>query len=189
MVNKAAPLFQCPAVVGGKIVKDFSLEQYLGQQEVIFFFYPKDFSSLCPTELWAFQEMLPEFEKRKVAVVGCSTDSETVHQVWLRTPRSQGGIEGITYPLVADFSKTISANYGVLGGNYYYEEDGRLAYEGPPMPLRATFLIDKEGVVRHFSLNHFPLGRGTDEILRMVDAWQHNQQHGEICPANWKKTA
>jgi peroxiredoxin (alkyl hydroperoxide reductase subunit C) len=105
----------------------------------------------------------------------------------LNTPKDQGGIQGITYPIIADVSKTISSNFGVLGGEYYYDDNGFLAFEGDPIALRGTFLIDKEGVIRHASINHFPLGRNIDEFIRLVDALQHNEKFGEVCPANWEQ--
>lgn len=186
LVGKKAPLFTAPAVVNGnQIVEDFSLEQFIGKQEVLFFFYPKDFTFVCPTEILAFQAKLAEFEKRNVAVVGCSTDTEETHLAWLTTPKNKGGIEGVTYPIVADTAKTIATNFGVLGGDYTYNEDGELVFEGAPIAFRGTFLIDKEGIVRHEVVNFFPIGRSIDEELRTVDAWQYTLEHGEVCPANW----
>ncbi|MEN7546357.1 peroxiredoxin [Rapidithrix thailandica] len=188
LVNKPAPKFVAPAVINGEeIVSDFSLEQYLGKKEVIFFFYPKDFTFVCPTEILAFQEKLAEFEKRNVAVVGCSTDTEETHLAWLNVPKNQGGIEGVTYPLVADVSKSIAYNFGVLGGDYDYNEEGELVFEGAPIALRGTFLIDKNGIVKHQVVNDFPLGRNIDDALRVVDALQHVEKHGEVCPANWEE--
>ncbi|MFY0687019.1 MAG: peroxiredoxin [Cyclobacteriaceae bacterium] len=188
LVGKKAPLFSGAAVINGEeIVEDFSLEQYIGKKEVIFFFYPKDFTFVCPTEILAFQEKLGEFEKRGVAVVGISCDSEETHLAWLYTEKSKGGIQGVTYPLVADLSKTIASNYGVLAGDWSYDEEGNLEFEGTPVAYRGTFLIDKEGIVRHESINDLPLGRNIDEYIRLVDAWHHNQQHGEVCPANWEE--
>jgi peroxiredoxin 2/4 len=186
VVNKPAPHFSAGAVVNGKdITSGFSLDQFLGKKTVVFFFYSKDFTRVCPTELFAFQEKLAEFEKRDTVVVACSTDTEETHLAWLNTPKEKGGILGITYPIVADTSKTISSNFGVLGGEYYYDEQGQLAFEGAPIALRGTFLINKEGIIRHATINHFPLGRNIDETLRMVDALHHNEKNGEICPANW----
>jgi peroxiredoxin (alkyl hydroperoxide reductase subunit C) len=188
LVNKPAPKVKAGAVINGEeIVESYSLEQFLGKKHVVFFFYPKDFTFVCPTELFAFQEKLAEFEKRNVAVVACSTDTEETHLAWLNTPKNQGGIQGITYPIIADVSKTISSNFGVLGGEYYYDDNGFLAFEGDPIALRGTFLIDKEGIIRHASINHFPLGRNIDEFIRLVDALQHNEKFGEVCPANWEQ--
>ncbi len=131
LVGKKAPLFKAPAVInGGEIVKDFSLEQYLGKKYVVFFFYPADFTFVCPTEIIAFQDKLKEFEARNVAVVGCSTDSEYSHWKWLKTERKDGGIKGVTYPLVADSSKTIAENYGILAGHYEYDDEGLSTFVG-----------------------------------------------------------
>jgi len=188
LVGKKAPLFTAPAVLkGNDIVESFSLEQFIGKQEVILFFYPKDFTFVCPTEILAFQELLPEFEKRNVAVIGVSTDTEESHWAWLNTPKNQGGIQGVTYPMVADVDKTVSANYGVLGGDYDYNEAGELVFEGAAIAYRGTFLIDKEGIVRHEYVNFFSLGRNIPDTLRMVDAWHHTLEHGEVCPANWEE--
>ncbi|EKB50608.1 peroxiredoxin [Cecembia lonarensis] len=188
LVGKKAPLFSAGAVVNGEeIVENFSLEQYIGKKEVIFFFYPKDFTFVCPTEIIAFQEKLAEFEKRGVAVVGASTDTEETHLAWLMTSKDNGGIEGVTYPLVADAAKTIAHNYGVLAGEWNYNEEGMLTFEGAPIAYRGTFLIDKEGVVRHETINDFPLGRNIDEMIRLVDALHHVEKFGEVCPANWEE--
>ncbi|AGA78091.1 peroxiredoxin [Echinicola vietnamensis] len=188
LVGKKAPLFSAPAVINGEeIVDNFSLEQYVGKQEVIFYFYPKDFTFVCPTEILAFQEKLAEFEKRGVAVVGASCDTEETHLAWLATPKANGGIEGVTYPLVADPAKTIAHNFGVLAGEWNYNEEGELIYEGAPVAFRGSFLIDKEGVVRHETINDLPLGRNIDEMIRLVDALHHVEKHGEVCPANWEE--
>ncbi|MEO9474931.1 MAG: peroxiredoxin [Cyclobacteriaceae bacterium] len=188
LVGKNAPVFNAPAVLNGEeIVEDFSLEQYIGKKDVMFFFYPKDFTFVCPTEILAFQEKLAEFEKRGVQVVGASCDTEETHLAWLMTPKANGGIEGVTYPLVADAPKTIANNFGVLAGDWSYDEEGNLTYEGAPVAYRGTFFIDKEGVVRHETINDLPLGRNIDEMLRVVDAWKHVQENGEVCPANWEE--
>ncbi len=188
LVGKKAPIFDAPAVVNGtEIVDSFSLEQFIGKKEVMFFFYPKDFTYVCPTEILAFQEKLAEFEKRGVAVVGASTDTQEVHLAWLTTPKNKGGIEGVTYPLVADVAKTIAYNYGVLSGDWSYSEENELTYEGAGVAFRGTFFIDKEGIVRHETINDLPLGRNIDEMIRIVDAWHHVQEYGEVCPANWEE--
>lgn len=188
LVGKKAPVFSTGAVINGEeIVDDFSLEQYIGKKEVIFFFYPKDFTFVCPTEIIAFQEKLAEFEKRGVAVVGASTDTEETHLAWLSTPQENGGIEGVKYPLVADASKTVASNFGVLAGDWNYNEAGDLIFEGIPVAYRGSFLIDKEGIVRHETINDLPLGRNIDEMIRIVDAWQHVEKYGEVCPANWEE--
>ena len=188
LIGKKAPSFKAKAVVfGEEIVNDFSLEQYAGKKHVLFFFYPKDFTFVCPTELHAFQEKLSEFESRNVAVVACSTDTEQSHWGWLQMAKKQGGIQGIKYPVVADTTKTISANYGVLAGDYDADEEGNLIATGPMIAYRGLFLIDKKGIVRHQIVNDFPLGRNVEEALRMVDALQYFEQNGEVCPANWTK--
>jgi len=187
LVGKKAPLFEADAIVdGGEFVEKFSLEQYIGKKHVIFFFYPLDFTFVCPTEILAFQEKMEEFENRDVAVVGCSIDSKFSHWAWLNTPKDKGGIEGVTYPLVSDLSKTISANFDVLAGEFDYNEDGEMEFNGAPVAYRGLFLIDKQGVVRHQVVNDLPLGRSIDEAIRMVDALQYFEEHGEVCPANWK---
>lgn len=188
LLGKKAPSFRADAVVNGEeIVNEFSLDDYTGKKYVLFFFYPKDFTFVCPTEIIAFQEKLEEFDKRDVAVVGCSTDSDVTHWAWLNTPREEGGIEGVTYPLVADLDKTISYNFGVLGGEYYQDEEGSLKFEGAPVAYRGLFLLDKEGIVRHELVNDMPLGRNVDEAIRMVDALQHFESKGEVCPADWEQ--
>jgi peroxiredoxin (alkyl hydroperoxide reductase subunit C) len=188
LIGKKAPSFSSNAVVkGNQIVEDFSLEQYVGKKEVVFFFYPLDFTFVCPTELLAFQEKLAEFEKRNVAVVGCSVDSEYSHFAWLNTEKNKGGIKGVTYPLVSDLSKTISENFGVLASEYDYDEEGNAISSGAAVAYRGLFLIDKRGTVRHSVINDLPLGRSVDEAIRMVDALQHFEENGEVCPANWNK--
>ncbi len=188
LVGKKAPVFETDAVVnGGEFVEKFSLKQYLGKQHVLFFFYPMDFTFVCPTEIIAFQKRIKEFEERGVAVVGCSTDSQFSHWAWLNTPQNKGGIEGVKFPLVADLDKTISANYDVLAGEYDYNEGGEMEFKGAPVAYRGLFLIDKEGVVRHQLVNDMPLGRSVDEALRMIDALQFFEENGEVCPADWRK--
>ena len=187
LVGKMAPSFRAGAVInGGEIVEGFSLEQYKGKK-VVLFFYPLDFTFVCPTELLAFQEKLAEFEKRNTVVVGCSVDSEHSHWAWLNTPKNNGGIQGVKYPLIADLSKAIAMNFGVLAGEYDWDNDGNWSYTGAPVAYRGTFLIDEEGMVQHESINNLGLGRNVDETLRLVDALTHLQEHGEVCPANWMK--
>lgn len=186
LVGKKAPHFTANAVIDGtKIVEDFSLDRYLGDHYVVFFFYPKDFTFVCPTELHAFQAKLKEFEKRDTVVVGCSTDTEYSHWAWLQLPKKQGGIHGVTYPIVADTNKTISKNFDVLTGEYDIDEDDQLVATAELVAYRGLFLIDKHGVVQHQLVNNMPLGRSVDEALRMVDALRHFEEHGEVCPANW----
>src|SRR3954469_15989569 len=188
LVGKKAPSFKAGAVIkGGEMVEDFSLEQYLGKEHVVFFFYPKDFTFVCPTELHAFQERLKDFESRNCAVVACSTDTEQSHWGWLQMEKKAGGIKGITYPVVADTSKTIALSYGTLSGEYGFDEDGELVASGDMVAFRGLYLIDKDGVVRHQLINDLPLGRNVEETLRMVDALQFFEENGEVCPANWTK--
>jgi len=187
LIGKKAPKFVANAVInGGEITEGFSLDQFIGKKHVVFFFYPLDFTFVCPTEILAFQEKMDEFDKRNVAVVGCSVDSEFSHWAWLNTELKDGGIKGVKYPLVSDLSKTISENYGVLAGEYDYDDEGNATFKGAPVAYRGLFLIDKDGIVRHNVINDLPLGRSIDEAIRMVDALQYFEKHGEVCPANWK---
>lgn len=170
LVGKKAPEFKAKAVIKDKTV-DLSLADYANKY-IVFFFYPLDFTFVCPTELHAFQEKLPEFEKRNAQVIGCSIDSHFSHQAWLNTPKSKGGIQGITYPIVSDIHKSIARAYAVL------KEDEGIAYRG-------LFLIDRSGHIRHALVNDLPLGRSVDETLRLLDALIFHEKHGEVCPANW----
>ena len=174
LVNKLAPDFNAKAVTKKTIVENFRLSDFRGKKYVVLFFYPLDFTFVCPTELHAFQEKLEEFSKRNVELIGVSTDSWFSHLAWLNVPRKQGGIEGVDYTLVSDFTKQIAKDYDVL-----IEEEG--------VALRGLFLIDKNGIVQHQLVNNLPLGRSVDEVLRLVDALQFTEKHGEVCPANWQK--
>ena len=186
LVGKKAPQFSAKAVVnGGEIVDNFNLEQFAGKKYVVLFFYPKDFTFVCPTELHAFQDMLGEFRNLDTEVVAVSTDSEESHWGWLQVSKDHGGIQGITYPLVADTNKTISTNYDVLDGSYYYDDNDELKADGEMVAYRGLFLIDKDQVVRHQLVNDKPLGRNVAEALRMVKALQFHEENGEVCPANW----
>lgn len=188
LVGKKAPTFKADAVINGnEFAENFSLDQYLGKKYVVFFFYPLDFTFVCPTEIIAFQDKLHEFEARNTAVVGCSVDSKFSHWAWLNTDKNKGGIKGVKFPLVSDISKTISENYGVLAGDYDYNEDGEAVFTGAPVAYRGLFLIDRQGIVRHQLVNDLPLGRNVDEAIRMVDALQYFEENGEVCPANWQK--
>ena len=166
-----APEFKATAVVNGQF-KQVSLADYKGKN-VVLFFYPLDFTFVCPTEILAFSDAIEEFRKRNTEVIGISTDSHFSHLAWTNTKREEGGIQGLTYPLVADFTKQIARDYGVL-----LENDG--------VAFRGLFLIDKNGVIQHMVVNNLPLGRSVEETLRMVDALTHFEQHGEVCPADWK---
>jgi len=188
LVGKKAPQFSTGAVVnGGEVVENFSLKDFEGKKYVILYFYPADFTFVCPTEIIAFQEKLAEFEKRNVQLIGVSVDSVFSHWKWLQTDPKEGGIKGVKYPLVADASMTISKNYDVLAGDFDYTEEGELTFEGTPQAYRGLFLIDKAGVVRHQVVNDMPLGRSVDEAIRIVDALQFFEENGEVCPANWHK--
>lgn len=187
LVGKMAPKFSANAVIdGGKIVNNFTLEQFKGKY-VILFFYPKDFTFVCPTELFAFQEKLQEFKSRNVELVAVSTDTEQSHWGWLQMEKNHGGIKGVTYPIVADTNKTISMNYDVLAGDFDWNDEGEMIANGELIAYRGLFLIDREGKVRHQLVNDLPLGRSVDEALRIVDALQHLEENGEVCPANWVK--
>ena len=186
LVGKKAPSFKAQAVINGsEIVENFSLDQYLGKKNVVFFFYPKDFTFVCPTEIHAFQEALAEFEKQDTVVVGCSSDSEQSHWGWLQVEKNKGGIKGVTYPLVADTSKTISGNYDVLNGEYFYDENNERQSTAEMIAYRGLFLIDKKGIVQHQLVNNLPLGRNIGEALRVVEALRFFEEVGEVCPANW----
>src|SRR3569832_568732 len=160
LLGNKAPLFKAPAVINGKdIVQDFSLAQFVNQKEVIFFFYPKDFTFVCPTELIAFQDKLEAFERRGVAIVGCSTDTEETHLAWLSTPRNKGGIQGITYPMVADVSKTITANNGVLGGTWAYDEQDNMVFQNTPKTKKNTKKKNKQKKEKQKTNKDQALGR------------------------------
>ena len=188
LVGKRAPNFSEKALINGEeIVEDFSLDQFIGKKYVILFFYPKDFTFVCPTELHAFQARLKEFESKDVQVIACSTDTEQSHWGWLQMSKDHGGIQGVTYPIIADTNKMVAMKYDVLDGHYDYDEDGELMAVGEMVCNRGLFFIDKEGTVQHQLVNSDPLGRNVDEAMRIVDAWLHFEQHGQVCPANWKE--
>ena len=172
LVNKQAPDFSAEAVVKGDF-KQIRLSDYRGKY-VVLFFYPLDFTFVCPTELHTFQDKLDAFRQLNTEVLGVSVDSAHCHHAWLRTPKNNGGIQGVTYPLIADINKTIARDYDVL-----LHDDG--------IALRGTFLIDKEGIVQHQTINNLPLGRNIDEFVRLTESLQFTEEHGEVCPANWQK--
>jgi alkyl hydroperoxide reductase subunit AhpC len=174
LVTKSAPDFKADAVMADGSFKQISLSDFKGKY-VLLYFYPLDFTFVCPTEIIAFSDRANEFEALGVQVLGVSVDSKFSHLAWRKIPRDQGGLGDIKYPLVADLSKNIARDYDVLLG----EE----------VALRGLFLIDKNGIVRHQVINDLPLGRSVDEALRMVQALQFFEQNGEVCPANWKKGA
>jgi peroxiredoxin (alkyl hydroperoxide reductase subunit C) len=172
LVTKEAPDFTAQAVMPDNSFEELTLSSYRGQY-VVLFFYPLDFTFVCPSEIIAFDKALSKFQEKNAPVLGVSVDSHFTHLAWKNTPRDQGGIGQIDYPLVADLSKKIAEDYGVLFG-------GEVA-------LRGLFLIDKEGIIRHALVNDLPLGRNVDEALRILDALQFHEQHGEVCPANWRQ--
>ena len=158
-------------------------------KKVLLFWYPKDFTYVCPTELHAFQEALPEFEKKNTIVIGASCDTAEVHFAWLNTSKDNGGIEGVTYPILADSNRNLSSRLGILDASdeRYDDETGDITIEGDNVSYRATYLIDEEGTVFHEGVNHMLVGRNVNEYLRMIDAYTHVQKHGEVCPANWEE--
>ncbi|MHC5067390.1 MAG: redoxin domain-containing protein [Planctomycetota bacterium] len=172
LVTKPAPDFTAEAVLADNSFAEVSLSDFKGKY-VVLFFYPLDFTFVCPSEIIAFSKKVEEFEKRGVQVLGVSIDSKFSHFAWRQTAVDNGGIGQIAFPLIADLDKSIARDYGVL-----FNE---------AVALRGTFLIDKDGVVRHATVNDLPLGRNVDEALRMVDALQFHEEHGEVCPANWKQ--
>lgn len=172
LVQKQAPDFTAKAVMPNGETKPIKLSDFRDKY-VVLFFYPFDFTFVCPTEIIAFSNHLAEFEKRKVQVLGCSIDSHHTHRAWRNTKIEDGGIGSITYPLISDVNKNIARDFGVL-------------LEGG-MAARGTFLIDRQGIVRQETVNDLPLGRSVEETLRLVDALQHTEEHGEVCPAGWNK--
>ncbi|GJJ71926.1 C-terminal domain of 1-Cys peroxiredoxin [Linnemannia exigua] len=171
-VGKIAPAFKATAVVDGEF-KEVTLEQYKGQY-VVLFFYPLDFTFVCPTEIIAFSEAIERFSGLKTAVLACSCDSEFSHLAWVNTPRNQGGLGEMKIPIIADFTKKIATDYGVL------KEDEGVAYRG-------LFIIDPKQVVRQITINDLPVGRNVDEVVRLVEAFQFTDEHGEVCPIGWQK--
>jgi peroxiredoxin (alkyl hydroperoxide reductase subunit C) len=171
LVGKKAPVFTAKAVTNQKITT-LNLADFLGQY-IVLFFYPLDFTFVCPTELHAFQDKLSEFEKKGVQLIACSVDSHFSHAAWLKIPKSLGGIENVSYPLISDLNKSIAKAYDVLN------EEAGIAYRG-------LFLIDQQGIVRHALVNDLGLGRSVDEVLRLIDALKFHEKNGEVCPANWK---
>lgn len=173
LVGKQAPDFTATAVFGNNEIKDLRMSDYKGKY-VVLFFYPLDFTFVCPSELIAFDHRLEEFRKRNVEVIGCSIDSQFTHLAWKNTPVNKGGIGQVQYPLVADVKHAICQAYDV-------------EFAAGGVAFRGSFLIDKAGIVRHQVVNDLPLGRNIDEMLRMIDALQFTEEHGEVCPAGWQK--
>lgn len=189
LVTKKAPEFKTQAVMPDNTIQEVNLSDYKGKK-VVLFFYPLDFTFVCPTELLAFDKRLSEFESRGTQVLGCSVDSRWAHLAWKNTDINNGGIGNIQYPLLQDLDKSIARNYDVLVGAsdvmVETEEGLETTSIGGAVALRGSYLIDEEGVVRHAVLNDLPLGRNIDEMLRMIDALTHHQKHGEVCPAGWR---
>ena len=157
------------------------------KKKVLLFWYPKDFTFVCPTELHAFQEALKEFEERNTIVIGASCDTNEVHFAWLNTPKDNGGIEEVTYPILADTHRQLANALGIVEQFFDYDEEGNEIISGSNCTYRATYLVDETGRIFHESVNDMPLGRTVNEYLRLIDAYTHIQTHGEVCPANWEK--
>ena len=189
IVTKPAPEFKTQAVMPDNSIQEVKLSDYKGKK-VVLFFYPLDFTFVCPTELLAFDKRLSEFESRGVQVLGCSVDSRWSHLAWKNTDVNKGGIGNVQYPILQDLDKSIARSFDVLVGSTpatVYTQDQEIdTTVGGGVALRGSFLIDEEGTVRHAVLNDLPLGRNIDEMLRMIDALAHHQKHGEVCPAGWK---
>ena len=189
IVTKPAPEFKTQAVMPDNSIQEVKLSDYKGKK-VVLFFYPLDFTFVCPTELLAFDKRLSEFESRSVQVLGCSVDSRWSHLAWKNTDINKGGIGNVQYPILQDLDKSIARSFDVLVGSTpatVYTQDKEMdTTVGGGVALRASFLIDEEGTVRHAVINDLPLGRNIDEMVRMVDALTHHQKHGEVCPAGWK---
>ena len=164
-------------------------EAVKNKKKVVLFWYPKDFTYVCPTELHAFQEAMPDFDKRNTILIGASCDTPEVHFAWLSTPKDNGGIEGVTYPILADANRNLANILKVLDttNERYDEELDAVQTDGNSTPYRATFILDEDGMVFHQGMNFFPVGRNINEFLRLIDAYAHNQKFGEVCPANWEE--
>jgi alkyl hydroperoxide reductase subunit AhpC len=171
MVTKPAPAFTCNAVMPDGSVGPISLSDYKGKY-VVLFFYPLDFTFVCPTEIIAFSDAAAKFKELNCEVIGASCDSDFTHTAWINTPKNDGGLGPMNIPLLADFNKKVATDYGVI-----FDEDG--------IPARGLFIINEEGVLRHVTINDPPVGRNVDEVLRLVQAYQHTDKHGEVCPAGW----
>ena len=190
LVTKQAPDFKCTAIMPDNTFKDISICDYRGKK-VVLFFYPLDFTFVCPTELIAFDKRLNDFKDRDTEVIGCSVDSKWTHHAWKNTDVNKGGIGNVAYPIIADIDKSIARAYDVLIGaeaaTVLTNDEEIDTTVGGDIAMRGSFLIDEEGVVRHAVINDLPLGRNIDEMLRMIDALNHHQKHGEVCPAGWQE--
>lgn len=191
LVGKKFPNITVDAInsVGEYLRINILEEATNNNKKVLLFWYPKDFTFVCPTELHAFQSALTEFNNRNTMVIGASCDSNEVHFAWLNTPKNQGGIQGVTYPLIADTTRNLSATLDILDAEVgeYNEDADTYLVEGSNVTFRATYLVDETGKVFHESVNDMPLGRNVTEYLRLIDAYTHVQEVGEVCPANWEK--
>ena len=190
LVTHPAPEVKATAIMPDNSFKEISLSDYKGKK-VVLFFYPLDFTFVCPTELIAFDKRLGEFEKRNVQVIGCSVDSKWTHHAWKNTDVNKGGIGSVNYPIIADIDKSVARAFDVLAGatpaTVITEEDETETTVGGAIAVRGSFLIDEAGVVRHAVVNDLPLGRNIDEMLRLIDALDFHNKHGDVCPAGWNK--
>jgi peroxiredoxin (alkyl hydroperoxide reductase subunit C) len=191
LVGKKFPDFDVDAMneMGDTFKINVYDEAVKNGKKVLLFWYPKDFTFVCPTEIRAFQDALGEFEKRNTIVIGASVDTAEVHFAWLNTSKDNGGIEGVTFPLLADTNRNLSSHLGILDivSESFNEETGNVMIDGSYVTYRATYLIDEEGKIFHESVNDMPLGRNVGEYLRLIDAYTHVQEKGEVCPANWEE--
>ncbi|EKB55399.1 peroxiredoxin [Bergeyella zoohelcum] len=189
IVGKKFPNITVDAIcsMGDNLRVNVLEEAVANNKKVLLFWYPKDFTFVCPTELHAFQEALAEFEKRNTVVIGASCDTNEVHFAWLNTPKDQGGIEGVSYRLLADTHRQLANALGIVDQDFDYDEEGNEHFLGSNVTYRATYLIDETGKVFHEAVNDMPLGRNVKDFLRLIDAYAHIQTHGEVCPANWEE--
>ena len=190
LVGKKFPNITVDAIseMGDDLRINILEEATKNNKKVLLFWYPKDFTFVCPTELHAFQAALPEFEQRNTIVIGASCDTNEVHFAWLNTPKNNGGIEGVTYPLLADTTRNLSKALDILDAQEVYDEESNdILVEGSNVTFRATYLVDETGKIFHESVNDMPLGRNVGEYLRLIDAYTHVQTKGEVCPANWEQ--
>ena len=191
LVGKKFPSIAVDAMnkMGGTFKMNVLEEAKNNGKKVLLFWYPKDFTFVCPTELHAFQAAIEEFEKRNTMVVGASCDTPEVHSAWLSTPKNNGGIEGVAYPILADSNRNLASALGILdiSNERFDEETDTVQVDGDNVTYRATYLIDEEGTVFHEGVNHMPVGRNVEEFLRLIDAYSHVQEYGEVCPANWQE--
>jgi len=191
LVGKKFPNFEVDAMneMGDTFKINVFNEAVKNGKKVLLFWYPKDFTFVCPTEIRAFQDSLTDFEARNTIVIGASVDTAEVHFAWLNTSKDNGGIEGVTFPLLADTNRNLSSQLGILDivSESYDDETGNVMIDGSYVTYRATYLIDEEGKIFHESINDMPLGRNVAEYLRLIDAYTHVQVKGEVCPANWEE--